>query len=125
MLGSPTGSGQCSAWSQLLIGVLGAQGIEASEKEVTAPAYKAFVVMAMPAQGVANYPESEFVYHDVVTVDGFPNTIFDPSYGNMVPGTSLLAAEQQYEDLYVPDVVNPNGTWQPDPPGRAYYLSFN
>ena len=52
MLGSPTGSGQCSAWSQLLIGVLGAQGIEASEKEVTAPAYKAFVVMAMPAQGV-------------------------------------------------------------------------
>ena len=52
-----------------------------------------------------------------MTVDGFPNTIFDPSYGNMVPGTSLLAAEQQYEDLYVPDVVNPNGTWQPDPPG--------
>ena len=78
----------------------------------------------MPAQG-AEFPESQYYYHDGRDRQRVPEHNLRPVVRNNGAGNEPTGSEQQYEDLYVPDVVNPNGTWQPDPPGDRYYLSFN
>jgi len=101
MLAHPQGKGQCTAWADLWIRVLAAQGIEAEPRDMRPQApYSAFRVRLMPAQGSggANYTNTDFGFHRVVAVDVFPDTIFDPSYGTRTERTDNRSVELIYED---------------------------
>jgi hypothetical protein len=102
--------------------------------------YIGFCVKLMPAQGSggADYttgtgttPGDYFQYHEVVKVnlDGFADTIFDPSYGTRVDKASLdtRTVEQKYEDEDVTMVVLsgvPDPLLVPDLSGAPYFLTF-
>ena len=131
MLAHPTGKGQCTAWADLLVQVLAAQGIEAERYDISAiTPYTRFRVKLMPAQGSggANYiPGTEgigFGFHQVVRVNGFADTIFDPSYGTHTEKTDDRSVELKYEDEiitqlgYPPDPLYPYILiWVLDPKG--------
>jgi len=137
MLAHPTGKGQCTAWADLLVQVLAAQGIDSHTSDINATSpYIGFCVIAMPAQGSggADYlggtgrtPYDYFRFHQVVRVDGFSDSIFDPSYGTWVTKTDTRSVEEKYEDENVTMVVLPGVPYPvlvPDPPGPAYLLAF-
>jgi hypothetical protein len=133
MLANATGYGQCTAWAELLVQVLAIQGIGAHTSNMRAnvsgnPLDDGFRVKLMPAQGSggADYTTTDFGFHQVVRVDGFANSIFDPSYGTRVDrGTDTRTVEQIYEDLNVTAVFNSLlGTWQPDVPSDGIYWLF-
>ena len=117
-LAHPTGKGQCTAWADLLVQVLAAQGIGAHTSDINANAsspYIGFRVQAMPAQGSGgtNYTDlMEFGFHEVVRVNGFADTIFDPSYGTRVDKSDERSVELKYEDEVVTHLAQPN----PNPP---------
>lgn len=128
MLAHPTGSGQCTAWADLLVQVLGAQGIGATSTRIEPDSpYLAFRVQLMPAQGSgeANYTETDFGFHQVVRVEGFSDSIFDPSYGTRVDKTDARSVELKYEDENVTHLEAenpsppPNYVWVADPKGVA------
>jgi len=128
MLGNPTGKGQCTAWADLLVKVLNAQGIAATSTEV-APRFphSRFCVKLMPAQGsgFSDYVPGTitarppgFVFHQVVMVDGFADTIFDPSYGTRTDKTDARSVELKYEDENITHLMI-GATWIPDTKGIA------
>jgi hypothetical protein len=39
-----------------------------------------------------------FAFHQVVTLDTYPNRMYDPSYGVIVSGTSAADAQLQYQN---------------------------
>ena len=99
MLAHPQGKGQCTAWADLLVLSLNAQGVASSSVRINPPAGQtAFRVRLMPAQGSggANYTTTDFVFHQVVKVDCYPNRIYDPSYGGMTEDATDV--ELKYED---------------------------
>ena len=78
--------GTCSAWTNFMVNVLGAQGISATRMGIEANQigsvvggpYNAFKVKGNAGQGTANPKESIWWSHAVVGYDG---KIYDPSYG--------------------------------------------
>jgi hypothetical protein len=103
MLASTKYLGQCTAWADLLVQVLAAQGVPAHVANITAN----FTVKAMPAQGSngANYTywgtstNRPFDFHQVVRVDAYPDKIFDPSYGGpIISSQGADSVEIVYED---------------------------
>ena len=80
MLGNTTGKGQCTAWADLFVQVLGVQGLAATSTRIDpGMAYLAFCTRLMPAQGSggADYVPGTFAatppgfaFHQVVRVAG-------------------------------------------------------
>lgn len=110
MLAQTNGKGQCTAWEDLLVQSLAAQGVAATKVQINPISpYTGFEVYKVPAQGSAGglYPTIDFVFHEVVTIPSvFPNRIYDPSYGTITdPPASgpqtLAAAEQSYEPVNI------------------------
>ena len=121
MLEQTDGKGQCTAWADLFVQVLGAQGVTGATSTRIDPTggYGRFRVKLMLAQGsgAANYTVTDFGFHQVVRVSGFPDTIFDPSYGTMVEKTDARSVELKYEDEVVTHFQLPNLTWVADTKG--------
>jgi len=102
MLANLDGKGQCTAWADLLVQTLAAQGIGATSERLdtnytaTTP-YRKFCVQSIPAQGTGSavYPGGTYTgpasrgfdFHQVVffvgvDASGNPSDeIYDPSYG--------------------------------------------
>jgi hypothetical protein len=122
MLASTTGHGQCTAWTQLLIDVLDDQGISGTDTRIDPPSGRAkFAVILMPAQGSGgvNYTPGTFAnggfnFHQVVLING---DIYDPSYGGFTAQTDARSAKLKYEDLYMTDYFNGDGTHVADVKG--------
>jgi len=123
MLADASGRGQCTAWADLLVDVLAAQGIGATRTRIE----RNFCTRLMPAQGTGgvNYVPGTitasppgFVFHQVVRVDGFADTIFDPSYGTRTDKTDARSVELKYEDENITHLMI-GGTWIPDTKGIA------
>jgi hypothetical protein len=118
MLAHPQGKGQCTAWADLLVLSLGAQGVAASSVRVDPPATQSrFRVRLMPAQGSggANYTTTDFVFHQVVKVDCYPKRIYDPSYGGMTE--DAVDVELKYEDDNIVGFLNAGGAFTADTKG--------
>jgi hypothetical protein len=106
MLSHPGGEGQCTAWADLWTQVVEAQGIGAVRTSIEPGVpFIGFCVKLVPAQGTsgANYvpgtiSDPGFSFHQVVRVDGFADTIFDPSYGTRTDKTDARSVELKYED---------------------------
>ncbi len=84
MLARRDGRGQCTAWADLLVITLGAQGIAATSTRIDGPGPgpgTGFAVKSMPAQGSggANYligtAPGGFAFHQVVRVGVYPDRI--------------------------------------------------
>lgn len=108
MLADPQGRGQCTAWADLLVKVLGAQGINAQRVDITAAQpCDGFQVNQMPAQGSggAPYLVTRFGFQEFVFIANFPTRIYDPSYGTVTDGSTLAVAESQYEANNVASLI--------------------
>ncbi len=118
------GYGQCTAWADLLVQTLVAQGVTATKADVASDANvnaSAFVVQAMPAQGSprADYTymgttrATAFRFHQIVRVSVFPDRLYDPSYGGTADAAGGLSALTIYENKYLTEVWN-GTTWAQD-----------
>ena len=132
MLSNKNGLGQCTAWANLFVLTLAAEGESAVSTRIDPPKNaKRFAVVLEPAQGTGgmNYVTGTkeagrgFVFHQVVMVAVYPNRIYDPSYGQMIASSSLAAAELLYEDTYITELLVKN-TWISDVPGDPKQLIF-
>ncbi len=124
MLAHSAGKGQCTAWADLWVQVLAAQGISATSTRIApGSGYVAFSVRLMPAQGTggANYTpgtgDDPFGFHQVVRVSGFTDTIFDPSYGTRTDKSDTRSVELKYEDENITRLWTDATTWIPDTKG--------
>ena len=117
MLAHPSGKGQCTAWADLLVKTLGAQGISANPLDIASNqrlSDSGFTVRAMPAQGSqgADYvvatthgtTQGGFVFHEIVNVGVYPDRLFDPSYGGVAYAGGGLSRLAVYENQNVIDV---------------------
>lgn len=59
--------------------------------------------------------ETDFEFHQVVRVSGFPDVIFDPSYGTRVEKSDARSVELRYEDENITHLFD--GTWVADTKG--------
>ena len=116
LLAIANGEGQCTAWADLFMETLAAQGITSTIEFVDpSQPYTRFCVNPVPAQGsggnvykVGAYqtgsPNDGFPFHALVLYVGgtaaSPNyTLYDPSYGTApVGGANWAAAELAYQN---------------------------
>ena len=121
MLADAEGEGQCTAWADLWLQVLAGQGIWATSTRIDPDyPYIRFRVRQMPAQGSggANYTDqTDFGFHQVVRVSGFPDAIFDPSYGTRVDKADARPVELKYEDENITHLRLGDLTWVADTKG--------
>jgi hypothetical protein len=114
--------GTCVAWGELLVAVLGAQGIEAktynvAHKNINPPAVPDHMIVIDPVTGAppkaqgtagASYTANNiFNIHVLVKLDSDADTLYDPSYGTKTAKTGNLSALARYEDLYIPQFITP------------------
>lgn len=103
MLKDATGRGQCTAWTQLFVLALRAQGVTVSSTKLfAAPNYNQFEVRLMKAQGSGqtDYQTRRFGFHEVIASSLWPDRIYDPSYGAMTEksGNDARTVRLIYED---------------------------
>ena len=120
MLKQPLGKGQCTAWSDLLVQVLGYQGVTASVLDLASKQIignSKFTVKQVPAQGsgrtnylVGTTQASPFRFHQIVAVNCYPERLYDPSYAYMAQGGVGESAQAVWEDHSLVDVWN-GATW--------------
>jgi hypothetical protein len=125
MLGDPTGRGQCTAWAELLVIVLEAQGQSATNTRVDPGAgFSLIAVKAMPAQGTggANYVPGTlaaggFNFHQVVRVAAYPDRVYDPSYGTVTIKTDARTVERKFQDMNITNLLDAaTGVWVAEDP---------
>ena len=100
MLHDPEGEGQCTAWTDLLIDALRVGGVSSKGSRITSKSGLRFRVKLLPAQGSQGqlYTTTDFGFHQVVRIDAYPDSIYDPSYGGLTIKTDNRSVELMWED---------------------------